>query len=143
MKSVLLYVALVGLPTLGVLGVIRLGGLISPPPAVGGLWRVEGGGAACVVPGDGVFEIVQSGEYVHVSVPGRSDVAGRLVRGVLRAQGGARAGISPGCAQSAVTIRARVGQGVAERIEGTMGVPGCGGCPPAAFSAVRVAPTSD
>lgn len=140
MKSALLYVALVGLPVLGVLGVVRLGGLITPPAAVGGTWRMERRGAACVVPGDGVFRIVQSGEFIHVAVPGRADLPGRLIRGVMRARGGARAGISPGCAQAAVTLRARTGQGVSERIEGTIGVPGCGGCPPTAFSAVRVVP---
>ena len=143
-KSALLYLALVGLPTLGVLGVIRLGGLITPPPAVGGTWRMEGRGAACVVPGDGVFEIVQSGEFLHVAVPGRVDLPGRLVRGTLRAEGGARDEVSPGCARGAVALRARVGQGVSERIEGTIGVPGCDGCPPEAFTAVRVvAPAED
>ena len=144
MRSVLLYVALVGLPALGVLGVIRLGGMISPPPAVGGTWKMEEGGAACGVPGPVLFGIVQSGEYLQVVVPGRADVPGRLIRGDLRAEGGARGEVSPGCARGAVAIRARVGQGVSQRIEGTIGVPGCAGCPPSAFSAVRVeAPAAD
>ena len=137
MKSALLYIVLVGLPVLGVLGVLRLGERIVPPTAIGGEWRVEGGGRTCVVPG-GRFRIEQSGEFVHVVIPGRTDVPGRLRGGVLNAAGGARDETSPGCGQSAVRIRVRVGTGIADRIEGTAGVPGCAGCPLAAFAAVRV-----
>ena len=136
-KSALLYIVLVGLPVLGVLGVLRLGERITPPAAIGGEWRVEGGGRTCVVPG-GRFRIEQSGEFVHVAIPGRTDVPGRLRGGVLTASGGARDEFSPGCGQGAVRIRARAGTGVAERIEGTAGIPGCAGCPLAPFVAIRV-----
>lgn len=137
MKSALLYLVLVGVPVLGVLGVLRLGERIAPPAAVGGEWRIEGGGRTCVVPG-GRFRIEQSGEFVHVAIPGRTDVPGRLRGGVLAASGGARDDFSPGCGQSAVRLRARVGSGIAARIEGTAGIPGCAGCPLAPFAAVRV-----
>ncbi len=135
MKSVLLYLILVGVPVLGVLGVLRLGEQIVPPAAIGGRWQVEGGGGACVVPG-GTFSVAQSGEFLHVSISGRADLPARLRNGVLSAEGGARDGISPGCGQSPVRIRARVGSG--ERMEGSIGMPGCAGCPLQPFSAVRV-----
>ena len=134
-KSALLYVILVGLPVLGVLGVLRVGERIVPPAAVSGQWQVERGGGTCVVPG-GTFSVAQSGEFLHLSIPGRADLPARLRDGVLSASGGARDGISPGCGQSPVRIRARVGSG--ERMEGSAGVPGCAGCPLQPFAAVRV-----
>ena len=136
MRSAALYLLLVGVPVLGVLGVLRLGERLAPTPAVGGTWRVVSG-AACVVP-DRTFAVEQSGTFLRVLLPGRPGLPARLAGGVLRADGGARAEISPGCRNGDVRMRASVGPGVADRFEGTMGVPGCAGCPMAAFAAVRV-----
>lgn len=41
MKTAILYLVLVGLPTLGVLGVLRAGQSLTPPVSVSGLWNVE------------------------------------------------------------------------------------------------------
>ena len=55
MKSILLYIVLVGLPVAAVLAVLRMGDTVEAPPAVGGEWRVEGA-ATCAVP-DRTFRI--------------------------------------------------------------------------------------
>lgn len=41
MKAVLHYLVLVGIPIVGVLGLLRLGSNIVPPISVGGVWRLE------------------------------------------------------------------------------------------------------
>ncbi len=133
MKSALLYLVLVGLPVLGVVGILRLGESIEPPPSVGGVWRVAGG-ASCAVP-EGAFEIEQSGVFLHVLFPGRPAVPARLRAGAFAGAGGARARIAPGCASEPVRIEARTV--AAGRLEGRIGTPGCAGCPVARFSAVR------
>ena len=136
MRSVVLYFLLVGVPVLGVLGMLRLGERIVATPAVGGTWQVEGG-ALCAVP-ERTFRVEQSGTFLRVLLPGRVGLPARLARGMLSADGGARSDISPGCRNGDVRLRARVGAGVPDRIEGMVGVPGCAGCPMAAFAAVRV-----
>ncbi len=41
MKSIFLYAFLVGVPILGLLGILRLGEGLTPPVSVGGAWSVE------------------------------------------------------------------------------------------------------
>ncbi len=134
-KTAALYVALVVAPLLGVVGVLQLGGLVAPPPSVGGAWRVTEG-ALCTVPGR-TFSVAQSGAFLHLRLPGRPDLPARLVGGGFEAEGGATAEVSPGCSSDAVRVEARVGEDVAERITGLAGIPGCGGCPMRPFVAVR------
>lgn len=140
MKLPLLYLLLVGLPLAGLLAVLRLGSGIEAPPAVGGAWRVVAGGR-CSVPGR-LFRVEQSGRFVHVVLPGRSDIPAALIGPTLTALGGARADVSPGCASGAVQMRLRADGRVARRLVGTAGVPGCAACPESRFVAVRVAPDS-
>ena len=132
MKTALLYVLLVGLPVAGLFAVLQIGGLAEAPPAVGGAWRVTRG-AACDRPAERL-EVVQSGQFVSVSALGTENVPARLTGDVLRTE----ASEPSGCAGTAV-LEARAGQEVAERLEGTLGVPGCAACPVAAFTAVRSA----
>ena len=107
---------LVGLPVLGLLGVLQVGGLIEAPPAVGGWWAyTRTSGASECLPATGVFEVVQSGEYAVVSAPGRTSAPARLRRGVLRTE----ASEAADCA-GPLSVEARVGQEIAERIKGTI-----------------------
>ncbi|HEX9950914.1 MAG TPA: hypothetical protein VGB53_04040 [Rubricoccaceae bacterium] len=138
MKSILLYIVLVGLPVAAVLAVLRLGDAVEAPPAVGGEWRVEGA-ATCAVP-DRTFRIEQSGRYVHVLIAGRAKMTAHLAGATLAADGGARADVSPGCSHEPIRLRARASGRLASRLAGTIGVPGCAACPPARFVAVRVVP---
>lgn len=128
MKTALLYALLVGLPVLGLLGVLQVGRLVEAPPAVGGWWAYTSApaGVSACVPAEGVFEIVQSGTYAVVAMPGRPDVQARLRRGVLQTAPSA----DTGCG-GPLRVEARVGQDVAERLEGTMSG--------ATFAAVRTA----
>lgn len=142
-RAVLVYAVLVGTPVLGLFGVLRAGEGLEVPPAVGGVWRIEGGGAACALAPGEAFRVVQSGQYLAVEVPGRARLDGRLVRGVLRAAGGPQPGVSPGCASEPLALVARVAGGVADRLRGTVGVPGCAACPPVAFEAVRADAPAD
>lgn len=139
-KLPLLYLLLVGLPLGGLFAVLHLGADLEAPPAVGGDWRVVEGGR-CAVP-DRAFRIDQSGRFVHVRMPGRADVSARLVGPTLAADGGARADVSPGCANGPVRIRIHAEGRVARRLVGTVSVPGCAACPEARFTAVRVLPDS-
>ena len=134
-KTAALYLALVVVPVLGVVGVLRVGGLLEAPPAVGGAWRVTEG-ALCAVPGR-TFAVGQSGAFLHLRLPGRSDLPARLVGDHFEAEGGALSSVSPGCRSGAVRVEAQIGEDVSERIVGRMGIPGCGGCPMRAFAAVR------
>ncbi len=135
MKTAALYVALVVVPLLGVVGVLQLGGLVEPPPSVGGAWRVTEG-ALCAIPGR-AFSVEQSGAFLHLRLPGRVGLPARLAGDHFEAEGGATGDVSPGCGSDAVRVEARVGEDVAEQITGRMGIPGCGGCPMRPFVAVR------
>lgn len=135
MKTAALYFALVVAPLLGVVGVLQLGGLVEPPPSVGGAWLMTEG-ALCTVPAR-TFTVVQSGAFLHVRLPGRSDLPARLVGDHFVAEGGATPDQSPGCRGDAVRFEGRVGEDVAEQITGMAGIPSCGGCPMRPFVAVR------
>lgn len=135
MKTAALYLALVVAPLLGVVGVLQIGGLVEPPPSVGGTWRLTEG-ALCAAPGR-TFRVEQSGAFVQLLLPGRADLPARLAGDRFTAEGGALASVSPGCSSGAVRVEARVGEDVSERIAGRIGIPGCSGCPMRPFVAVR------
>lgn len=71
MKSVVIYLILVGIPIAGVIGVLQAGRDITPPPYVGGTWAVTFvPDTTChtVAPGDSVTMVVmQSGSHVVVT----------------------------------------------------------------------------
>jgi len=125
---------LVGAPLGGLLFVLHLGGRLEAPPDVAGMWQVERGGTCGLRQGDPI-EIVQSGQFVQVSLPDRPDMDGRLRNGELRVDGGAIATSSPGCSTGRFELVVRPERG---RLIGTGGVPGCGGCVPQTIVAERV-----
>lgn len=70
MKSVLLYLLLVGVPVAGVAMVLRAGRTIVPPPYVGGTWRLtmEPDTLCRVEPPDSLLMLVeQSGPHLEVT----------------------------------------------------------------------------
>ena len=71
MKGVLIYLILVGIPVAGVIGVLRVGQRITPPPYVGGTWAVTirpDSNCRAAAPTDSVTMIVaQSGPHVSVA----------------------------------------------------------------------------
>lgn len=73
MRSILVYLVLVGLPVLGVAAVLRAGRELRAAPFVGGRWRVELlPDPACGVPSSDSahLEIVQTGRRVELVVDG-------------------------------------------------------------------------
>ena len=127
MKSLLLYLVLVGLPLAGLFGILRLGSRLEAPPAIGGAWAVTAAPGAALPDS---LHLSQSG--VHLSVTaGGAKLSGRLEGGALSAA--APAGAGP-CAAS---LRARV-EASAGRMAGTLSLPPR--CQPAAFGAVRRPP---
>lgn len=138
MKSLFLYLLLVGLPVAGVLGILHVGRGLQAPPAVGGAWRIEsaspsdGGSAAVIV-------LAQSGEHVEVAVDGGPRLRGRVRGDSVLAY--ARAEPSPSLADCdpgrALAFRARVDRSVApHRMTGLLEFDER--CLPAPFTAVRV-----
>jgi hypothetical protein len=134
-RSIAVYALLVGLPLVGLLGVLRKGHDLEAPPPVDGTWWVNVG-ASCGLSGGERLEIVQSGQYVAVSLADREPLQGRFRDGVLRARGGARESFAPGCSEGQVELVLRLGED-AGRLEGTGGIEGCSACPPRPISAVR------
>ena len=71
MKSVVIYLILVGIPIAGVIGILRVGQRLTPPPYVGGTWAVTirpDSGCHPTAPNDSVTMVVsQSGPHIAVS----------------------------------------------------------------------------
>ncbi len=134
-RSIAVYAFLVGLPVLALLGVLQQGRQLQAPPAVDGFWQIDQGAACGLAAGDR-FEIVQSGQYVAVSLEDREPLRGRLNDGVLRARGGARESFAPGCSEGQLELAFRLGPDNG-RLTGTGGFEGCSACPPRPIRAVR------
>jgi hypothetical protein len=74
-KSVLQYIFMVGLPVLGVFGLLRMGAHLQPPVSLGGTWKLEFASGAqsqpvCdrfpVAPDDPQLTISQSGPHLEI-----------------------------------------------------------------------------
>src|SRR5262245_27361548 len=97
MRSVLLYISMVGLPILGMVGALHLGRGLTAPASVAGIWRVELGGPAggaqrCnEAPASEplALQIIQSGRRIAISVGDEKKVAavGELREATLTAAG--------------------------------------------------------
>lgn len=151
MKSVLLYVFLVGLPVLGVVGILRLGGTFSAPPNLRGSWRGGLSPAAELVPPcvelsseAEVFDIAQSG--VHVSVTLNDAARTHLDANMLGSRLWGRADRLPlvGTARSACPdaplefAADLVHEGDVPQLLGNLWAGGCAACAPVSFRAERV-----
>jgi hypothetical protein len=138
-RAVLLYLFLVGLPVLGLLGMLHVGQRLEAPPVLSGTWRIEQGGTCGLQVGE-TFEVEQSGQFLVLGLPGRPPFEGRIRGGVLRAQGGARSSATPGCAGDAVDLRLRGDGPRPARLQGIGGVTACAECPPRPIEVLRVGP---
>jgi len=137
MKSLLIYLALVGLPLAGLAGILRAGSRLHAPPAVGGAWRVE----APASPADSLLEVSQSGEHAVVRFGGARMLG--EVRGdslIARAEPAWHTPPPVFCGPAfGRELRARIDRAAEpDRIEGTLAVPNHPNCPPAPISAVRL-----
>lgn len=150
MRSILLYLALVGLPILGVLAILRLGEEIEAPPHLGGVWSASLAPAAQLVPpcvelahDSTVFRIAQSG--IHVSIvlndAARTRIESRLVADRLWGRnerlptlGTAR----NACPDASLELAAEVvAHGRDSILVGHLWAGGCAACEPVSFRARR------
>lgn len=154
MKLVLLYLALVGTPLLGLLGILRIGETLDVPVSIGGTWTVEPATAqaiqrSCVsleLPDrDPEMTVSQSGRYVQVRFndAARTSMIGRLrahtltVRQVLPSG----AHVERICGATILTVmqvQLRRGSGDADRLSGWWRMPECDVCTAQPFHAVRL-----
>jgi len=90
MRFVLLYAALVGLPLLGILAILRAGQNLTPPRAVAGVWKIESSlsapqAGACLAAWNESdrpqMVVSQSGPHLQVILQGHSDL---LMRGSIQ-----------------------------------------------------------
>lgn len=145
----LLYLALVGVPLLGLLGILRIGRGITPPASVGGVWGIETAPAsAAPCPGllprseNAVLRISQSGPHVGIEmVGGEVRLRGEIRGSVLTASTLAPTGPEriPACSPTAPLHLAATlhrGGGV-DRLAGRIEAPGCPRCPALPFRATR------
>jgi hypothetical protein len=123
MKSLLLYLAMVGLPLAGLFGILRAGSRLDAPPSVGGSWRIDAPASAS----SRTIDISQSGEHVVVEVDG------------ARLRGEVRGDTLVAAAPAGCELRLRIDRAAEpDRLVGTMGARENGGCAQAAISAARL-----
>lgn len=154
-NPVLVYFFLVGLPLLGLMGILRAGRMLIPPLFVGGAWNVEADFGAGVTSScrnllssvqQPFFSISQSGPDLvfNLNNPQKTNILGGI-RATSMVMGSesveASAGEPGGCADPrAITLEATVGsQGGRRILTGTLGIAGCESCGRIPFRAVRPA----
>jgi hypothetical protein len=148
---VLFYILLVGLPILGLIGVLRKGRGLTPPISVDGSWKVQTDGVSALPCGNSspasnvTFAISQSGETFTMNLGGAQKTAifGALDGTTLKAGGPSSAW--PGensCASGHdFSLIATVDPKANPRaLAGTISVNDCATCSPVDFHAVRQVP---
>jgi len=157
-KIVVAYIFLVGLPVLGLVGILRAGGSLAAPPAIHGPWEVSADftswrGVPCgqwlTDAGQPLMTITQAAAEMSVSLnnPEKTILTGTLTGNTLDAMvpcvaGSAAAG-SPNSSyeyplHSSLHLHAVInGQGTARFLTGSISLDGCVKCVPTHFRAVR------
>lgn len=150
MKTILIYVLLVGAPLLGLLGILRAGERIVPPRHVGGEWAAGPAlaaalRAACpdlVFPAAGpTLDVSQSGTRAVVTL---NDSAATPLE--ARLDGDALAAAteegSAACGGRGLRLAATLHQDPSPlRLDGVVTVPGCPSCAPVPLRAARLPAT--
>lgn len=146
MRTPALYLFLVGVPLLGLFGILRTGERIVPPHSIGGLWSVDiryksppvlpcsGLG---VVDGPMEMTISQSGTRAEASFTddGATQLSLSLAGDSLTAVGTTAI---PGCPDDELVLTGRLMPEAGRQLmEGVLARPDCPDCPTAAFLAVR------
>jgi len=138
LKSLAVYIGLVGLPLAGLVAILRAGAGLQAPPPIAGEWRVQGGPFA-IDPDSRVVTLSQSGEHVDVAL-GTISLRGRLTGDSLVAERRGMSDESYGPCPAHVMLRARID--TAARPRRLVGMVGgqAAGCPQLAIDAVQAAP---
>lgn len=146
MRSILLYLAMVGLPLLGLLAILEAGERIVPPRSIGGAWRLEEPLDPAALPcgetgragGTAELRVSQSGPRAEV---GLGHPLPRVIPVTLRGDTLAGAAAFPPharCSAAGVVFRARL-EPDRDRMRGTLSWTGCAACPSVGFVAERPA----
>jgi hypothetical protein len=148
-KFVLFYILLVGLPILGLIGVLRKGRSVSAPISVDGSWTIQTNSLGALPCGnspvgspDQTLAISQSGETFTLSLAGaqKEPIFGVLKGTILKASGPSSAWPGEnGCASGHdFSLLATVDPKANPRsLSGTVSLNGCASCTPVEFLAVR------
>jgi hypothetical protein len=155
---VIAYVLLVGLPLLGLVGVLRSGRGLSAPFSVDGAWKIEPGtsrpsASPCAnfftSVSNAPLSISQSGKSLVVILSGVKTATGTLDGKIIKAQfavaaksGGDKSGEDRSsvaqCGDGGLNLTATLDPMTAPRtLSGTLSVEGCASCAPLEFRAVR------
>jgi hypothetical protein len=134
LKSIALYLVLVGIPLAGLFALLDWGRALVPPPAIGGRWTVaEPMSAACPgLPSAAVISIEQSGRFLRVRLDDMPFGEGRLDDGRLSAQVPVA---FPGCGD-ALALEAMLDD--TGHLVGELRLPDCDACPPTPLVAERL-----
>jgi len=151
-KFAVAYVMLVGLPILGLLGVLRHGRNLSAPVGMDGNWVMQGNlsslpcGLPDVAPEDAVLKISQSGQKFELTLPNglKTQESGTLDGTSLNARLVPPLQSKLNCRQNqTVTLVANLNKDERPRtLEGSLVVDGCTSCSPVLFTAVRQKPVA-
>lgn len=141
-RPFVLYPLLVGLPALGVVGVLRVGRTLEAPPAVGGAWGVEADPVAdslCIERfSPSAVRITQSGTHLTVSWGG-AEMRGTIRGSAMTAVEAGRDASDGGCAAGPLRLEAEIpAEAVPGALRGRVSIDGCGSCPRATFDALRL-----
>jgi hypothetical protein len=145
------YVLLVGVPLLGLAGVLRTGRTLTPPISVDGVWRVEANTShlppqscskAFSSLANSSFVISQSGKSLVLTFGGPSKtIASGVIEGksVTASTGPGVSSIDLGCgADQSLVLTATVDSKSEPRsLAGVLAVNNCASCMPVEFHAVR------
>jgi len=149
MKAPILYPLLVGVPLLGLLGILRLGNDLVAPRSIGGEWDLSfvappaaAATGGCVWSAFGnqppSFLISQSGTKAVVSFRDRSGTEMSITIDGDVITGSSADGRGEPCRTGPLSLEARLTEGPgAERMEGSFALAGCADCPPERFVAER------
>jgi hypothetical protein len=148
---VLFYILLVGLPILGLFGVLRKGRSLTPPISVDGSWKVQTDGVATLPCGNASqpsninLAISQSGETFTMNLGGvqKSPIFGALDGTTLKATGPSSAwpGDNSCAGGHDFSLIAKVDPKASPRaLAGTISINDCPSCSPVSFHAVRQVP---
>jgi hypothetical protein len=145
---VLAYIFLVGLPLLGLVGILKSGRSLSAPFSVDGTWKIESSRPAASTCSDffssvsaSPLSISQSGKSLIVTLNGGANATtgtldGKLITArfsSLEKSGGAQ------CGEGNLTLTATLDPLAEPRtISGTLSVEGCASCAPMQFHAARL-----
>ena len=147
---VIAYILLVGLPLVGLAGVLRSGRSLNAPFSVDGAWKIDAGAGHPSAAPCGDFlssvsnspvSISQSGTSLVISLGGGKTTTGTLTGKTIKAQfAGANSPNAADCKDRSLALTATLDPLTEPRtMSGQISVEGCASCAPVDFRGIRQA----